>query len=370
MEAVELRRLSMPLVAPFVTAFGAQDRRDVLLLRSLDEDGGWGWGECVAPAEPGYTAEFTQVAALVLREHLVPRVLGADLRPEADLHQALGAFRGYPMAIAAIEMSLLDLDLRRAGISLAEHLGATVDRVPAGVAVGFQPSIETLLEVVTGYVDAGYRRVKLKIGPGWDLEPVAAVRDRFGTGLSLQVDANGAYQLSDADHLAELDAFGLLAVEQPLAVDALAEHIRLSSRLMTPICLDESIRSAREAAGALDLGACRIVSIKAGRLGGLLEARNVHDVVVARGAGAWCGGMLETGVGRAASLAVAALPGCNLPGDLSASDRYYALDVTPPFLLEEGCLAVPDGPGLGVDVDEDVLAELTTSVELVRADRS
>ena len=228
-----------------------------------------------------------------------------------------------------------------------------------GVAVGIVSSLGELLETVDEYLQDGYRRVKLKIEPGWDIEPVRAVRERFGNNLMLQVDANGSYGRSDAEHLARLDAFSLLLIEQPLHEDDLIGHAQLAARLTTPVCLDESIVSAESAATAIALGACSIVNIKAGRVGGYLEARAVHDLCVANGVPAWCGGMLETGLGRAANIALASLPGFTLPGDISASDRYFSEDITPPFVLDEGTLTVPTGPGLGVEVLVPVVEKLT-----------
>jgi o-succinylbenzoate synthase len=361
---VELRRVAMPLVAPFRTSFGVETVRDVLLLRAVTPDGE-GWGECVAAAEPRYSSEYADGAADVLRRFLLPMVAALpDVRPEA-LAAELAAIRGHRMAKAALELAVLDADLRARGLPLARHLGATRDRVPAGVSVGIMGSLPELLDAVAGYLDAGYLRVKLKIEPGWDVQPVRAVRERFGDGLALQVDANAAYTLADARQLARLDPFDLLLLEQPLGEDDLLGHARLQRQLRTPICLDESITSAKVAADAIELGACAIVNLKAGRVGGYLEARAVHDLCRAHGVPVWCGGMLETGVGRAANVALAALPGFTLPGDTSASDRYYRQDLTAPFVLDDGHLAVPSGPGLGVEPLPQVLEELTTAVEWV-----
>jgi o-succinylbenzoate synthase len=259
-------------------------------------------------------------------------------------------------------MALLDAELRSRGVSFGEHLGAVRTAVPAGVSVGIQPSVPALLDVVRGYLQEGYLRIKLKIQPGWDLEPVAAVREEFGEELLLQVDANAAYTLVDAPLLARLDEYGLLLIEQPLAEDDLTEHAQLTGRLQTPICLDESIVSAKAAADAIRLGACEVVNIKPGRVGGYLEARRIHDLCRANGVAAWCGGMLETGLGRAANVALAALPGFVLPGDTSASDRYYETDITPPFVLRpDGHVDVPTGPGLGVEPIPDILERYTVS---------
>lgn len=356
---VELRRIAMPLVAPFRTSFGTSTQRDVLLVHVVGDDAE-GWGECVADASPLYSAEYVDGAADVLSRFLVP-ALAERTVTAAGVAPALAAVKGHPMAKAALEAAVLDAELRTRGMSLAEHLGAVRDRVPCGVSVGIMDSVAELLDAVESYIAQGYLRIKLKIEPGWDVEPVAAVRERFGDDLVLQVDANAAYTLADARHLARLDAYDLVLVEQPLAAGDLRCHAELARRVRTSICLDESIDSAARAADAIALGACSIVNIKPGRVGGYLEARRIHDLCMAQQVPVWCGGMLETGIGRAANVALAALPGFTLPGDTSASDRYYAADVTTPFQLEDGHLRVPSGPGIGVRPLPDRLAEVTTS---------
>lgn len=360
----ELRRIAMPLVSPFRTSFGVEHDRDVLLVRAVTEDGAEGWGECVAMSEPLYSSEYVDGAAEVIRRFLIPAVLSL---PDADpylVEVPFAKIKGHPMAKAAVQTALLDAKLRTAGLPLAAHLGAVRDRVPAGVSVGIMDSIPELLEAVEGYLAEGYLRIKLKIQPGWDVAPVRAVRERFGDIL-LQVDANTAYTLADARHLAKLDPFELLLMEQPLPEDDIRGHAELARQVRTPICLDESITSARAAADAIALGATSVVNIKPGRVGGYLEARRVHDVCAANGVPVWVGGMLETGIGRAANVALAALPGCVLPGDTSASDRYFRRDVTAPFVLADGHLPVPTGPGIGVDPDPDALAEVTTATEWI-----
>ncbi|GII75249.1 o-succinylbenzoate synthase [Sphaerisporangium rufum] len=363
---IELRRISMPLVAPFRTSFGTQTARDVLLVRAVAGDTE-GWGECVAMTGPYYSAEYVDAAADVLRRFLVPAVLAAAPPGAHAVAGVLAPVKGHRMAKAALEMAILDAELRAEGRSFGRELGAVRDRVPCGVSVGIMDGVPELLDAVEGYLAEGYLRIKLKIEPGWDVEPVRAVRERFGAGLLLQVDANTAYTRADARHLARLDDFDLLLIEQPLDEEDLLGHVELARLVRTPICLDESIASARDAAAAIRLGACEVVNIKPGRVGGYLEARRIHDVCVAAGVPAWCGGMLETGLGRAANLALAALPGCTLPGDTSASGRYYASDITEPFVLDGGHLQVPAGPGLGVVPVPDRLAEVTTSTEWLTA---
>jgi O-succinylbenzoate synthase len=348
---LELRRARLPLVEPFRTAHGEEHARDVLLVRVAGPDGE-GWGECAALPEPTYSPEYVDGAHDVIARHLGPRLLAG--RDPAEV-------RGHPMARAALELAVLDAELRAEGRSFATHLGAVRDRVPAGVAVGIVDDVGALLDAVERRLAEGYRRVKLKVQPGWDLEPVRAVRDRFGD-IALHVDANGSYTRADVEHLARLDELDLLMIEQPLPEDDLLGHALVASKLTTPVCLDESITSAAAAETAIELGACSIVNVKAGRVGGYLEARRVHDTCAAHGVPVWCGGMLETGIGRAANVALAALPNFTLAGDLSASERWFATDLTEPFVLENGHLRVPTGPGLGVTIRHDVLDAVTTSV--------
>lgn len=366
---VELRRIALPLVTPFRTAHGAVTVRDVLLVRAVlnGPSGEWqGWGECAAPADPLWSAEYLDGAADVLTRFLVPRLFGAGPLEAAMIGPLLAPYRGHPMAKAAIEAAVLDAELRESGQSFARQLGATRDRVPCGVTVGWQESVGALLDEVAGHLEAGYGRVTLKIGPGWDVEPVRAVRERFGDGLPLAADADSGYAPTDAAHLARLDEFGLLSLCQPLPADDLLGHAALAGRLRTPISLDASIASARAAAAAITLGACSAVSVSAGRAGGYLEARRVQDLCQAHGIAAWCGGMQATGVGRAANLALAALPGFTLPGDTTPTERFFKCDVTgEPFELRDGQLDVPGGPGLGVVPNPGELAAVTTATDWV-----
>jgi O-succinylbenzoate synthase len=361
---VELRRVSMPLIAPFRTSFGTQTVRDALLLRVVT-DTGEGWGECVAMGSPLYSPEYVEGSMDVLRRFLIPRLAAAPHLTATDVAPLLADIHGHQMAKAALELGVLDAELRAAGRPLSRELGAVRERVPSGVSVGIMDSIPHLLDAVGGYLAEGYVRIKLKIEPGWDVEPVRAVRERFGDDVLLQVDANTAYTVADARHLARLDPFDLLLIEQPLAEDDILGHADLARQVTTPICLDESITSARSAAAAIRLGAAAIINIKPGRVGGYLESRRIHDVCVANGVPVWCGGMLETGLGRAANLALAALPGFTLPGDTSASSRYYASDITSPFELVDGHIEVPRGPGIGVEPLPDELAAVTSSTEWV-----
>ncbi|WP_030452450.1 o-succinylbenzoate synthase [Herbidospora cretacea] len=370
LRGIELRRLSMPLVAPFRTSFGTQTERDILLLRAVSDDAE-GWGECVALTDPLYSPEYVDSQQDVLRRFLLPRLASPEgaaaigRSGAAAVAGLLHAYKGHRMAKAAVEMAILDAELRALGRSFGRELGAVADRVPSGVSVGIHDSIPALLSAVEGYLDEGYARIKLKIEPGWDVEPVAAVRERFGGDVLLQVDANTAYTLRDARHLARLDAFDLLLIEQPLEEEDVLGHAALARRLATPICLDESVVSAQTAAAAITLGACQIINIKPGRVGGYLEARKIHDLAAAHGVAVWCGGMVETGLGRAANIALAALPGFTLPGDVSASGRFYRTDITEPIVLVDGHVEVPAGPGLGVTPIPEILERVTTSVEWI-----
>jgi O-succinylbenzoate synthase len=365
LNAVELRRVKLSLVAPFETSFGVQTERDVLLVKAITSAGD-GWGECVAGEEPNYSSEYVDAAQHVLIHHLLPELFDREISA-VDVATVLRGVHGHRMAKAAIEMALLDAELRSRSESFGHFFGAVRAEVDCGVSVGIQPSVAELLRTVGGYLDQGYRRIKLKIKPGWDVEPVRAVREKFGN-VPLQVDANTAYSLADAEHLAKLDPFDLLLIEQPFPEDQVLAHAQLAKKVRTPICLDESIESAQNAADAIELGACRIINVKPGRVGGYIEARKIHDVCAARGVPVWMGGMLETGIGRAGNVAMAAMPNFTLPGDTSASDRYFRRDITEPFVLRDGRLGVPTGPGLGVSVDQDYLDSITDSKQTIQVD--
>ena len=365
LEGFELRVLHIPLVSPFTTSFGTETVREVIVARALTADGD-GWGEVVTGEAPLYSSEYTQAAWDVLLRWLIP-ALGRRKRiaPE-EVARILEPIKGHRMAKAGLELAVLDAALRAEGRSFGEYLGVTRDRVPSGVSVGIQHDPAALADVVGAYLDEGYARIKIKIKPGRDVGDTAAVRDAFGS-IPLQVDANSAYTLADADVLAELDRFDLLLIEQPLQEDDLVDHATLARRLRTRICLDESIVSAKAARDALALGSASVINIKAGRVGGYLEAVAIHDLCQEAGIPVWCGGMLETGIGRAANAALAALPGFTLPGDVSASSRFYHRDiVTEPAVLEDGHVRVPTGHGLGFQVDPIALEDFTVARETVR----
>lgn len=366
LDAVELRVLHLPLVSPFTTSFGTESVREVIVVRARTSDGE-GWGEIVTQESPLYSSEYTRGAWDVANRFLVPALLDAHTLAPEDVSGILAPFVGHRMVKAGLELAVLDAALRAEDRSLGEYLGAAVDRVPSGVSVGIQRDPAALVEAVGGYLDDGYVRIKIKIKPGRDVADTAAVRDAFGA-IPLQVDANSAYTLADVDTLAELDRFDLLLIEQPLQEDDIVDHATLAARLRTPVCLDESIVSAKAAADALALCAASVINIKAGRVGGYLEAVRVHDLCRDADVPVWCGGMLETGIGRAANAALAALPGFTLPGDVSASDRFYTRDiVTEPIRLEDGHVRVPTGSGIGIEIDPVALDDLTVDrVQLSR----
>jgi o-succinylbenzoate synthase len=395
-ERIELHRLDVPLVRPFETSFGRETVREVLLVHVVT-DAGDGWGECVAGRDPFYSGEYVDGAASVIERYLGPALLeghgrhatthygapdapsttvaegpgsrGASVPLAASVAPTLAFVAGHRMAKGALEAAVLDAELRAQGRSMGELFGAEREWVDCGVSVGIAPTVEELLDEVAGYIEEGYRRIKLKIKPGWDLVPVGAVREELGPRGKLQVDANTAYTADDIPLLARLDAFDLLLIEQPFAEEDIATHVRLAEACVTPVCLDESILDVTTAVDAIDRGATSVVNIKPGRMGGYLEALRVHDACRERDVPVWCGGMLETGVGRAANVALAALPGFTLPGDTSASGRYFAEDLTEPFVLGEGehrgQLRVPDAAGTGVTVREELVRAWASSARVV-----
>jgi O-succinylbenzoate synthase len=363
---VELRLVGLPLLRPFRTSFGVSTEKVCILVRVRTDDA-LGWGECVADIEPGFSEEFNEGAWLVLRDLLAPVLLRTEDVTHETVESLLAFVRGNPMAKAALIDAVLDAELRERGESLASFLGGATDRVACGVSVGITQTADELRAQVDRFLTDGYRRIKLKIEPGLDVERVAAIREAH-PDILLSVDANAAYTLAQVDVFQGLDAFDLLMVEQPLHHDDLVNHAKLQALIQTDVCLDESIRSAAHAAAAIELGACRIVNIKQGRVGGVLEARRVHDVARGNGVPVWCGGMLETGIGRAVNLALASMPGFTLPGDTSASGRYFHDDLTEPFVMDpDGTMAVPTGPGIGVDPRPDRLEACTLRVERLSA---
>ena len=356
---LELRLLRLPLVRPFETSFGRVASRTIVLV-IVRGDGLEGWGESVADADPLYSGETVDTVWRAIERYLAPRLLAAPIASARDLGERFRAVRGHHMAKAAVEMAVWDLQARRDGRPLSALLGGVRAAVPSGVSIGIEASVDALLERIAIERAAGYQRVKIKIKPGWDVGVVERVRGRFGDDLPLMVDANAAYQPADAA-LEALDAQGLLMIEQPLAEDDLVEHAALQRRLRTPICLDESVDTPADMAAAVALGACRIVNIKPGRLGGHAASIAVHDRCVAAGIPVWHGGMLESGIGRAHNLHLASLPGFTLPGDIAASERYFQPDlIEPPIrVAADGTVAVPAGPGIGVTIVPDRVERAT-----------
>ncbi len=360
---VTLREIRMALREPFEISSGRTTERRILLLELEDADGIRAWSECVAGEEPNYSAETVDTAWLALTEWIVPRLLGRGVTHPRALDDLLRrAIRGHPMAKAAVEMGAWTLLAERDGVSLSRLLGGTRDAIATGISIGIQASPDVLAEKAGAARAAGYQRVKIKIRPGADIEFIHAAREALGPRAGLMADANSAYTPGHADHLADLDAYRLLMLEQPLAQDDLLRHARLQDRLATPICLDESIRHVEAAEDMLAVGAGRIVNIKPGRVGGFTQARAIHDLCRRHAVPVWCGGMLESGIGRACNVALASLPNFTLPGDVSPSARYWERDiVTPAWTMDaDGMVAVPaDRPGLGVAVDVDRIDDLT-----------
>ena len=357
--------MRLPLVRFFETSFGRIHDRPFLLV-TVDGDGATGLGECVADANPFYSAETTRTAWHIIADFIAPLVLGRAFGHPRDLYPALRVVRGHNMAKAAVEMAAWDLFAKQHGVPLCAVLGGRRTEIESGVSIGIQDSLEQLVERVAIERAAGYRRVKIKIKPGWDVDAVALIRERFGD-IPLMVDANAAYSLADGPHLAALDRFDLMMIEQPLDYDDIRDHARLQREIRTPICLDESIHTLRAAEEAIELGACRIINIKPGRVGGHGQSVALHDLAAAHGVPVWHGGMLESGIGRAHNIHLSTLPNFTLPGDVAASRRYYAPDLIAPEIdvRPDGTIAVPTGPGIGVNpVAERIEAATEERVEL------
>jgi O-succinylbenzoate synthase len=366
-EAIILRELHLPLVRPFETSFGVTRNRRILLVE-IQSEGLTGWGECTAGEHPYFSAESTDTAWQVIVSELGPMLAGEQPRHGGDCPKIFKLVRGNRMAKAALENAIWDLEAQRNGVSLSRLIGGVRDLIPCGVSLGIQRSIPELLEVIEKELGAGYQRIKLKCKPGWDVEVLEKVRARW-PGIALSCDANSAYKLRDADHLTAFDAFDLVMIEQPLWHDDFYYHSMLQKRLQTPICLDESIRNRRDALAAIEMESCKIINIKLGRVGGFSEAIAVHNAALERGIPVWCGGMLESGVGRAHNIALSTLENFILPGDVSASARYWAEDIIEPEVTvsSAGEIAVPDSPGRGYEVRAELVERLTVRKETIRA---
>lgn len=370
-DRITLREIRLALKEPFRISSGLVHERRIVLLELTDHDGVTAWSECVAFQLPFYSPETTDTAWLAIREWLAPRIIGHEFAGPEVIHGVLDAnIRGHNMAKAALEMGCWGLTAEARAVSLSELLGGTRDRVPTGISLGIQPEPALLVQRAAAAVAAGYRKIKVKIQPGQDVGYVSAVREALGPTIGMMADANSAYTLEQADHLIELDAFDLIMLEQPLGEDDLVRHAVLQKRMSTPICLDESITSVDRAMDMIDLGSGRIINIKPGRVGGFAVSRAIHDVCEDAGIPVWCGGMLESGIGRAYNVALASLPNFSLPGDLSPSARYWAHDiVTPEWTMDaDGMVRVPrDRPGIGVTVDADLVESLSIHTAVVTA---
>lgn len=358
--SIELREIRLPLIHFFETSFGRTTERRIILVRVTNADGVEGWGECTAGEGPFYSEEWTETAWPTLNEFLAPMVVGRQVEDAAEVSGLMKKVRGHRMAKAAIETACWDLESKRAGVPLWKHLGGVQEEIPCGVSIGIQDSPEGLLEKIETELAAGYQRIKIKIKPGWDLTVVRKVREHYPEIL-LMGDANSAYTLNDVELFQALDDFNLMMIEQPLAHDDIFDHAELQKQIKTPVCLDESIHSAEDARHAIEIGACRIINVKLGRVGGHTEAKRVEEVCRERGIPVWCGGMLEAGIGRAHNIAMATLAGFTLPGDVSASSRYWEEDIIEPpvRVSERGTITAPDTPGIGFEVNRSRVDSLT-----------
>lgn len=364
--SVELREIRLPLVHPFETSFGRTTERRIVLVRVTDKNGQEGWGECTAGEGPFYCEEWTESVWATLKTFLAQIVVGKEIQTATDVWKLMQPVRGNRMAKAAIETACWDLEAKQLGLPLWQHLGGERREIPCGVSIGIQNTPEDLLEKIERELAAGYQRIKLKIKPGWDVNIVELVRKRF-PGIQLMVDANSAYTLADVDLFRELDQFDLMMIEQPLAHDDIFYHAALQQRIKTNICLDESIRSSADAEHAIALGACRVINVKLGRVGGHAQAKEVEQVCRGSNIPVWCGGMLESGIGRAHNIAMATLAGFTLPGDVSASSRYWEADIIdPPVTVSTtGTITAPEKPGIGFDVNLSRIEELTVRKESI-----
>ena len=359
-KSIELREIRLPLVHFFETSFGRTTERSILLARLFDEDRREGWGECTAGEGPFYSEEWTETAWTTLSEFLAPMLIGKQIDSAADASLLMKSVRGHRMAKATLETACWDLLAKRAGVPLWKYLGGTRSEIASGVSIGIQDSPEILLEKIRTEVDAGYQRIKIKIKPGWDLKIVERVRKEF-PDIRLMGDANSAYKLRDAPLFQQLDQFNLMMLEQPLAHDDIFDHATLQRQIKTPICLDESIRSAEDATHAIALGSCKIINVKLGRVGGHSEAKRIEQVARENEIPIWCGGMLESGIGRAHNIAMSTLAGFTLPGDVSASARYWEEDIIEPQvkISSRGTIKPPDAPGIGFNINLPRIEELT-----------
>ncbi len=363
LEQITLRELHMPLVAPFQTSMDTTTSRRILLVEAI-VDGVTGWGECVAGENPSYSPETTDTAWLVLRDHLWALLKGKQFTAAAEVWDLLGWVRGHNMAKGGLEAAVWDAEAKQKRVPLAQLIGGVRSEIASGVSIGIKATLEDLVRAVQVELEAGYQRIKIKIKPGIDLEPVRRLRKEFPS-IKLMVDANSAYSLADMALLKQLDDFYLMMIEQPLGWDDLYSHVELQSKLMTPICLDECIHTEEQAQAAIRLGACRIINIKLGRVGGFTQAKRIHDLCQLHAIPTWCGGMLESGIGRAHNIALSTLENFTLPGDVTASKRYWAEDIIEPEVTvsKQGTIGVPTAPGIGFEPRLDLIEKLTVRKE-------
>jgi O-succinylbenzoate synthase len=366
-KSIELRELRLPLIHFFETSFGRTTERRIVLVHLTDSEGAEGWGECTAGEGPFYSDEWTDTAWSTIREFLAPMVLGKNIDSAAGVFSAMKAVRGHRMAKATIENACWDLEAKKAGVPLWRHLGGSQTEISCGVSIGIQDTPEILLQKIRKEVDAGYQRIKIKIKPGWDINIVERVRREFPE-IRLMGDANSAYTLADASLFQALDNFNLMMLEQPLAHTDIFDHAKLQPQIRTPVCLDESIHSAEDATHAIGLGSCQIINVKLGRVGGHSEAKRIERVARENNIPVWCGGMLESGIGRAHNIAMSTLAGFTLPGDVSASARYWEEDlIEPPVTVSRrGTITPPQSPGLGFQINLPRIEALTVSKEIIR----
>ncbi|ASV69555.1 o-succinylbenzoate synthase [Cytobacillus sp. FSL W7-1323] len=359
LKEVKLRHLKMTMKAPFATSFGSFQDKEFILLEATDELGNTGWGESVAFEVPWYNEETFKTNWHMLEDFLIPALLNKEITHPDEVNEIFSSIRKNNMAKSTIEGAVWDLYAKRNQIPLAKALGGEKKKIEVGISIGIQKSVEDLLQLIEGYVNEGYKRMKVKIKPGWDIDVMRQVREKF-PDILLMADANSAYRLSDIQHLKQLDEFNLMMIEQPLASDDIVDHAKLQAEMKTPICLDESIHSLEDTRKAVELGSCKIINIKIGRVGGLTEAKKIHDYCQEQGIAVWCGGMLESGVGRAHNVALTTLANFIMPGDTAGSSRYWEKDIiTPEVVVEDGYITVPENDGIGYAPDLAVIEKYT-----------
>jgi o-succinylbenzoate synthase len=364
---ISLQRIKLPLKSPFATSFGKVTEKDIIIVKAHSGDK-VGFAESVAMPYPIYNEETTGTVWHILETYLIPELLDKGIKEPKDVSEMFSYIRRNNMAKAALEMAVWDLYSKQNGQTLSSALGGSRSEIEVGVSIGIENSIETLLNKVEGFLGDGYKKIKVKIKPGWDIEPMEAIRKKFGDQIPLMADANSAYTLNDKELLKEFDQFKLIMIEQPLAHDDIIDHAKLQAEMKTPICLDESIHSVEDARKAIEINACKIINIKVGRVGGLTEAMKMHDLCEEKNIPVWCGGMLEAGIGRSHNIAIASLSNFSIPGDTSASSRYFHEDIILPevTLSKPGIITVPEQPGIGFDINQELINQLTVNEKVFK----